>query len=317
MNTNELHVIFGAGPLGKSVMRALVARGAHVRMVNRSGKAANLPAKVEIVAADAYNTTQVREAAKSATHIYQCAQPPYTEWQEKFPPLQTSVLEGAAALDAKLIVGENLYLYGDVDVPMMEDLPANPNTKKGRVRAAMTQQLLDAHKAGNVRVAMVRGSDFYGREVLDSGLGGRVFYPLLAGKPAQVVGNVDMPHTYTYIDDFGATMAIVGQHEEAFGQAWHVPNAETLTTRQVIALAAEIMGVEPKLNSMGKTMLRIGGLFIPNAREVIEMLYEFEKPFIVDDGKFTRAFGNEMKATPLRDGLRATIEWYRANPKEK
>jgi nucleoside-diphosphate-sugar epimerase len=60
---------------------------------------------------------------------------------------------------------------------------------------------------------------------------------------------------------------------------------------------------------MGKTMLRIGGLFIPEAREMVEMAYEFEKPFVMDSSKFEMAFG--MQATPLRQALSDTLDWYR------
>ena len=46
MNTNqELHVIFGAGPLGKWTARELVKLGRRVRMINRSGQVAGVPAE--------------------------------------------------------------------------------------------------------------------------------------------------------------------------------------------------------------------------------------------------------------------------------
>jgi hypothetical protein len=41
----------------------------------------------------------------------------------------------------------------------------------------------------------------------------------------------------------------------------------------------------------------------------MEMMYEFEKPFIVDSSKFERAFG--MKATPMRAAIRETVHWYK------
>jgi len=41
----ELHVIFGTGVLGRNAARELVRLGKRVRVINRSGKAANLPAE--------------------------------------------------------------------------------------------------------------------------------------------------------------------------------------------------------------------------------------------------------------------------------
>ena len=94
---SELHVVFGTGPLGRAVIEALVARGKTVRAVNRSGKMEHAPSGIEIVAGDAYNRAFARDAAGDATVVYQCAQPGYTEWVEKFPPLQASILDAAAS----------------------------------------------------------------------------------------------------------------------------------------------------------------------------------------------------------------------------
>ena len=53
-------------------------------------------------------------------------------------------------------------------------------------------------------------------------------------------------------------------------------------------------------------------LFWPLAREGAEIVYQFERPFVVDSGKYAGAFG-EGEATPYRDGIRRTLDWYRRN----
>jgi hypothetical protein len=60
-------------------------------------------------------------------------------------------------------------------------------------------------------------------------------------------------------------------------------------------------------------MMALAGLFIPGAREAVEMMYEFEKPFVVDSGKFERVFG--VAATPMAEAINATVAWYRSHPK--
>lgn len=314
--SGELHVVFGTGPLGRAVMNALAQRGHPIRAVNRRGQMDAAPDGVELVAGDAYNANVVRELTRGASVAYQCAQPRYTEWPEKFPPLQAAILEGVAANGAKLIIGENLYLYGDTQGrPLTADLPYAARDRKGRTRARMAEAALAAHRAGRVRVAIGRGSDFFGPYVLGSAAGERLFDPLLKGKPAQVAGNVDLPHTYTYINDFGRALVMLGERDEALGQAWHVPNAETITTRQFVALAAEIAGVPARLpparlTSLGRWQMALAGLFIPEAREMAEMLYEFEQPFVVEAEPFVRTFG--LQATPLRQALHETVQWYRS-----
>jgi nucleoside-diphosphate-sugar epimerase len=306
--TNDIHVIFGTGPLGLSVMRELVRQGKQVRMVNGKSKA-SLPAGVELVSTDAYNPDNTRRVTQGAAVVYQCAQPAYHEWEEKFPALQASILEGAAANGAKLVIGDNLYLYGPVDGPIHEGLPCHATTRKGKTRLRMAEAALEAHRTGKLRVTIGRGSDFFGPQVLGSTLGERVFAPALQGKTASATGSLDLPHTYTYVDDFGKALVTLGEREEALGRAWHVPNAETLTQRQLITMIFEEIGLPPKMSGMGKLMLRLGGLFIPEARETVEMMYEFEKPFIVDDSQYKRAFGGQ--ATPLREAIQATVDWYR------
>jgi nucleoside-diphosphate-sugar epimerase len=312
VNTQETHVIFGTGPVGLAVMRELVKQGKCVRMVNRSGKA-DVPQGVEVVAADAYNLDSARNASKGATVIYQCAQPAYTEWIEKFPRLQATILEAAAAHGAKFVMADNLYMYGEVNGLIREDLPYAATTRKGRTRAQMAEAVMAAHRSGKVQVAIGRAADFFGPGALASAAGERLFYPLLAGKAAQVIGDVDMPHTYTYIDDFGKALAILGLREAALGQIWHVPSAETLTTRQFVRLAYEVAGQKPKIQATPKWLLRMVGMFMPEVREVVEMTYQFEKPFLVDHSKFARAFGDH--ATPHCEALKVTLDWYRANPK--
>jgi nucleoside-diphosphate-sugar epimerase len=312
MSENNIHVIFGTGPLGISVMKALVKRGQLVMMVNRSGIAPQgIPDHVKISAGDAYNPEFTRSVCEGASVIYQCAQPAYHEWTDKFPLLQASIMEGAASAGAKFIVGENLYMYGMVDGPIHEGLAYNAHTRKGKTRANMAEAVLSAHRRGALRVAIGRGSDFYGPGVLDSTLGERAIIPAIQEKKASLVGSLDLPHTYTYINDFGEALVILGERDEALGEVWHVPNPPTLTQRELMLLFYEQIGKPPKMSGMGKLTMSIGGLFIPEARETAEMMYEFEKPFIVNSSKYITAFGDI--ATPHKQAIRETIAWYMAN----
>ena len=312
-NDNERHVIFGTGPVGLAVMDELLTRGKRVRLVNRSGQA-NVPDGVEVVKGDAANPEVTRKICRGAAVVYNCTNPPYTKWPEMFPPLQAGVLEGAASAGAKLVAIENLYMYGPTHgQTMTEATPYAATTRKGRVRAEMSEALLAAHQSGQVRVAIGRASDFFGPRALLSAMGERVFYPALAGKAAQILGDADLPHTQTYVPDIGEGLVILGERDEALGQAWHLPSPETVSTRQFIEMVYEETGHPVKIQAMPKLMLKGLALFMPMMRELNEMLYEFEEPFIVDHSKFEQAFGNH--ATPLREAIRTTVAWYRQNRK--
>jgi nucleoside-diphosphate-sugar epimerase len=309
-DNGELHVIFGTGAVGMSVMDELIRRGPRrVRMVNRSGRA-RVPDGVEVVGGDATDEAFAREASEGASVVYFALNPPYDKWPELFPPLQAGVIEGAASAGAKLVAMENLYMYGPTGGrPLTEDLPYAPNTRKGSVRAIMSEELMEAHTSGRVRVAIGRASDSFGPRVLVSAAGEQVFGRAVDGKSAQLAGDPDQPHTYTYAPDVGRGLVILGEHEEALGQAWHLPSPETLTTREFVEMIFEELGKPARVQAAPKILLRAIGLFNPGIRETIEMLYEFEEPFVVDHSKFEEAFGEQ--ATPLRESIRGTVRWYR------
>jgi nucleoside-diphosphate-sugar epimerase len=307
------HVIFGTGPLGRSVMNELLRKGYSVRMVNRTGKT-NVPKEVEVVKADVLSGINVNESVSGASVVYQCVNPPYDKWPEQFPAMQNNILNAAASAKANLIIGENLYMYGDTDGKILtEDLPYAATTRKGKVRAQMANDALQAHRDRKINVAIGRGSDFFGPFVLGSAMGDRQFGFAVQGKKASLTGKIDVPHTFTYINDFGKALVTLAEDEQSFGEAWHVPNAGPFTQQEFIVKVFKELGKVPSYNSMGKMMMRIGGLFIMEARESVEMMYEFEKPFIVDSARFEDAFG--WKATPSDDAIRETVNWYREHYK--
>jgi nucleoside-diphosphate-sugar epimerase len=311
------HVVLGTGAIGRAIAEELVSHGESVRMVNQSGRMDKVPAGVEVLATNLNYPENVRLVAEGAKVVYQSAQPPYHKWPEKFPPLQKSIIDGLTGSGAKLVLIENLYMYGDTDgKPMTEDMPYIAHTRKGRVRGEISKAAFEAHKEGRLRVSAARGGNFFGPWGTDSTMGARVFYPLLSGKPAQLIGRIDLPHTHTYLKDFGTALVILGERDEGDGQVWHVPNEMPMMTQgELVRLFAEEAGVELKTSSMGRMMMRIGGLFIPEAKESVEMMYEFDQPFIVDSSKFEKTFG--MKATPMREAIKETVAWYKSHPQKR
>ena len=251
-----------------------------------------------------------RRVCAGATVVYMCSNPPYNRWPQDFPPMLAGALAGAEAAGAKLVMADNLYVYAPTTQPLTEDLPWAPVTRKGAVRKAMDETLLAAHASGRVRVAIGRASDYYGPRGVNSSHGERFFDRLLAGKPVEWLGPLNVPHALSYLPDFARGLATLGKRDEALGQSWHIPAVEALTGRQFITLAAEVAGVPPRMSTISPLMLRTVGIFSPPIREMIEMQYEFAEPYLLDGAKFTHAFG--FTPTPHRDALGGTIAWYRA-----
>lgn len=286
----------------------LLRLGYPVRMINRSGRASVQGA--EIVAGDACSLDFTRRVTENAAVVYQCAQPAYHRWAEEFPALQQSILEGAAANQAKLVIADNLYMYGDPQgQTIRETSPENPHTKKGKVRKAMAEAALAAHQAGRLQVALSRPSHYFGSgyEVT----GNMVFKNALRGKAMQFLGRLDQPHSFSFVPDAGKAMAVLGMSEQSWGQVWIPPvqPAQTQTEFAQKIWQAAGQSETPKVQALGGFLAQIAGLFVPTIRETVEMMYEFEKPYVVSSAKFEQTFG--IRATPTDEAIRRTLEHYR------
>jgi len=307
--SNGLHVILGTGPVGCWTARALRDLQIPVRAVNRTGQRPELlPADVELIVADASDAAQLTVAAQGAAVVYQALNPAYHQWHQHFPGLQAAALAAATATGARYVSIENLYMY-DASKPITEDSPIAPRSRKGALRARMAAEVMAAHRRGEIRATALRSSDYYGPGVLGSALGEIVFGNLVSGKKAQVGGSAVQPHSWAYIEDVGRAAARLGTRDEALGQAWIAPHAPACTQGEMVEKACRVLGIVPRVTVVSPFMMRLAGLFIPAARESVEMMYEFTEPFVVDSSRMQRAFA--LEPTALDMAVERTANWYR------
>ena len=310
VRVESVHVIFGAWQVGRALAVQLAGSGRAVRAVSLH-EPTGLPEGVEWRSADATDPDAATDAAVGAAVVYQCLNAPYTQWPQRFPLLQAGVLTAAERTGALLVSLENVYGYGPTDgKPMTEDLPLDARTVKGRTRATMTRELLRAADAGRIQIAIGRASDFFGPGVTESALGERVFAKACTGKKADFLGNPELPHTYSYVPDIAAGLATLGTDARALGQVWHLPGPETVTTRAVLELIGAELGHPVGVRTLPKPVMRAASVVNRMMRELAEMAYEFEEPFVLDTTKFEATFGRG--GTPLATAVAETIAWYRA-----
>ncbi len=302
-------VIFGFGQVGQALARELAGRGRNVRVLSRSGRGPVLEG-VEHVTGDAASPEVCRAVCAGAAVVYLCLNAPYHRWAAEFPPLQEAVLAGAEAAGCKLVVLENLYMYGPHDGPLTEALPHAATEAKGVTRSKMSEALLAAHRSGRVRVAIGRASDFFGPGVLASQLGERAFGPLVAGKTVRVIGDPDAPHSYAYVPDVARALATLGERDDADGRVWHLPSVETHSTREMLGRAGHLAGMKARVTALSPALIAVLACVNPLVREVRAVGYQLYRPFVVDSRAFERAFG--VHATPLAEALASTVDWYRA-----
>jgi len=308
------HVVVGRGAVGNGVARELLRLGHQVMQVSRRGGAVT---GARPVSQDAADGAALAALATGADALYNCVNPPYDQWVTAWPPISQALLTAAERSGAGLVTMGNLYPYGPVDVPMTEDLPDAGTGTKARVRAAMWRDALALQRAGRARATEARASDFYGPEVVDTGLlASRAVPALLKGKKVRVLGDPDAPHTFIYIRDVARTLAGLGTDDRSWGRLWHVPSAEPVTQRQALTRMAELTGAPAaKVGRLPDPALKVLGLAMPVLRELQETAYQRTRPYVLDSTAATATFG--ITATPLQDGLAATVAWWRTRTDTK
>jgi nucleoside-diphosphate-sugar epimerase len=304
-------VVAGFGAVGRALVAQLTARGDQVCIVQRV-EPKSLPQGATFLSCDIEDARATTHALAGAGTVVCAVGLPYRSgiFTRIWPLVMRNLLEACAKTDARFVFADNLYMYGPQTAPLTEAMPLTTYGAKPRARAEITALWREAHAAGRLRACAVRASDFYGPDVPTSVVSTFGVQRLLAGKPALAPYPVEHPHALTYVPDFArAVVSLIDAPDEAYGQAWHVPNAPARPLRDMLDLAADLIGVRRRITVLPQALMPMLGLFSPDIRELREMRFQWDRPYLVDASKFATAFWRD--ATPLDEGLRATIAFYR------
>jgi nucleoside-diphosphate-sugar epimerase len=302
-------IIGSGGTIGIPLAKELVKFTKDIRLVSRHPK--NINPSDEVFAMDATNFDGIDDAVRGSEVVYVTIGFQYTlkVWQTIWPPFIRAVIDFCEKHKSRLVFFDNVYMYAKTSIPhMTEESPLQPPSKKGEVRLQVHQMIMDAVAKNRIKALIARSADFYGPDTDKSVLIETGAKNLLKGKKAQVFGNPDKIHTYTFTPDAGKATALLGNTDDAYGQVWHVPTTkEKLTTKQWVELIAEEIGTAPKMQKVPTWMLRVLGLFNPLIKEFPEMLYQNEMDYVFDSSKFEKRFG--MMATPPKEGVKVMMEY--------
>ena len=269
----------------------------------------------EIVKADLIQYDQVLAAVNNSTIVYLVVGLKYNSkiWETEWPLVMNNVIQACKAVKAKLVFFDNVYMYGKVAGVMTEATAFNPNSKKGLVRAAIVEQLLNEMKTGALTALIARSADFYGPSADKNSVPNMlVFQNIMKKKNPQWLLNADLPHSFTFTTDAARALYLLAITENAYGQTWHLPTKdEPITGKTFIRLATTAMQVPNKYSILSKWMIRLAGLFIADIRETYEMLYQNEVPYIFDSSKFEKAFN--FKPTSYEEGIQKTAAYFLNN----
>ncbi|CAN5327303.1 SDR family oxidoreductase [soil metagenome] len=310
---DPIHII-GYGPVGQALAERLCAAGHPVVVAQRS-RPATLPPGAQFRPCDVLDPASVNAACAGAGQVVLAIGLPYDSkvWARDWPIAMANTLDACEAAGARMLLIDNLYMYGPQTAPLTEDMPLSGYGAKPRTRAQVTRLWRAASDEGRVVVAALRAPDFYGPGVGLSHLGDAALGALAKGKAAMSLMPPDTPHAYAYVPDFArAAESLLDAPDSDWNQAWHVPCAPTTTPRALMNLAADALGVKLRITSIPFGLLPLMGLFVPFVREVWEMRFIFDRPYRVDASKFARRFWSD--ATPFEVGVPAAALSFRAKP---
>jgi nucleoside-diphosphate-sugar epimerase len=303
--------VFGFGAVGRETTTRLTARGDIVRVVQRYAPK-KLPNGSTFQFADTTDREATIAACAGVDTVICCIGLRYISsvWKRDWPVVMANLIDGCALANARLVFADNLYMYGPQTAPLKEDTPLTTYGRKPALRAAITRQWMSAHEAGRVRAVAVRAADFYGPDVSTSVISGFGVARLLAGQPVLSPYPVEQPHDFVYVPDFArALVSLVDAPDDAYGQAWHVPHAPTKSMRDVLTLAASLIGVPPRITVLQAVLVPLIGLISKEVGETGEMRFQWDQPYFVDATKFGTRFWSD--ATSFETGLAETVAFYR------
>lgn len=305
--STRCYVVTGAGPVGWTVAEQLAAAGRRVRILTRSGSGPDHPL-IEKMTIDVSDPSALGEVCSGAAAVFHCIHASRYDagvWARELPAAELSVLAAAGRAGAVVVFPESLYSYSAPGHIMLEDGPRRAEGGKRGVRTA----LLAARAASATATVSVVSGDFFGPRVRSAHAGERMVRPVTAGRHLQVIGRADQMHSFTYVPDLAAAMIAAADRPQLWNQVWHAPTGPALTQREIAGAFAKAAGARaPRVTAVPGWALRTMAVFSPAMRELAEMLYQFERPFVMDSRASQAALA--LAPTPLDEAAAATVAWW-------
>lgn len=300
-------ILGSGGAIGTPLAKELKAYTDKIRLVAR--KPVQVNGDDELFPANLTLAADVDRAVAGSEVVYLTVGLEYNikVWRRDWPVIMKNVIDACLKHNARLVFLDNVYMYAGSEIPhMTETSTIAPPSKKGQVRAALHNMILQAIQQKGLKALIARSADFYGPDVKNGMLSITVQGEFKKGKSAYWQRDAHKIHTFTYTPDAAKGTAILGNTPDAYGEVWHLPtSAEKLTGQEFIERIAAGMQVKPKYYILSKFMMGLMGIFIPIVKEIREMSYQYDRDYIFDSSKFNKRFN--FKPTTYEVGIPASI----------
>ena len=228
------------------------------------------------------------------------------------------LVEAAAAAGARRVVHcSTVGVHGDVEhPPANEDAPLKPGDIYQETKLEGERLARAAGASTGIEVTIVRPSGIYGP-------GDRRLLKLFRGVARRrwiTLGRGKIYYHLTYIDDLVEGFRLCGEHPSAANQTYILAGGEVSTLNDLVAMIAEVAGVPaPRLHlpvwpfwiagAACEALCAPFGLEPPIYRRRVDF---FTKSRAFDISRAQRDVGYSPRVS-LRDGIKGTMEWYRAH----
>ena len=313
------------GFTGSHLARALAIRGDEVRaLVREPARARDLDASgVELTIGDLRDPAPLAAAVAGVevvyhiAAIYRSAGVSTDTYRAVNATAVRRVIEAAARAGVRRVVHcSTVGVHGHIEhPPANEDAPLKPGDVYQVTKLEGERLARDAAQRLGIEVTIVRPTGIYGpgdRRLL------KLFRNVIRRFP--ILGSGEIYYHLTYIDDLVEGFRLCGEHPAAANRTYILAGGEVTTLNELVRLIAEIAGVRPPTLHLPVWPFWVAGALCEMVcvpLRIVPPLYRRRVDFFTKSRAFdiTRA-RREIGYAPqvaLRDGIKRTLDWYRAH----
>jgi dihydroflavonol-4-reductase len=312
------------GFTGSHLARTLASLGYQVRAFQRAAGRKPDVAGIEAAIGDLRDPAAVARAVANVDVVYHIAAI-YRQagvsrdvYRAVNATAAGQIVEAAAAAGVRRVVHcSTVGVHGDIEhPPANEDAPLKPGDIYQETKLEGERLAREAGVRRGIEVTVARPSGIYGP-------GDRRLLKLFRGVARRrwiTLGRGKIYYHLTYIDDLVEGFRLCGEHPAAANQTYIVAGGEVTTLNDLVVLVADAAGVQaPKVHlpvwpfwiagAACEAICTPLGLEPPIYRRRVDF---FTKSRAFDISRARRDIGYAPQVR-LQDGIRRTIEWYRAH----
>lgn len=303
--------IGGTGIISTAVSKLALEKGIDLYLFNRNNQKEFIPEGAKIIQGDIRNEEEARELLKD--HSFDAV----VNWIAFTPDhIETDLrLFRGKTKQYIFISSASAYQKPAESFIITEKTPlTNPFWEYSRNKIACEELLFNEYRENGFPATIVRPSHTYGNTLIPCILNSHksrwsVVERIKRGKKVIVPGDGTSLWVLTHNSDFAKAFVGILGRKEAIGEAFHITSDEALTWDQITNLIGEAIGVTPNIVHISTDFITA---CIPELHS--ELVGDKIGSVYFDNSKIKGLVPDFKATTPVREGMKKTIDWYMKHP---